>query len=256
MAEIVKVERLAVHMQGHFVLDNISFQVKAGELVGIIGPNGAGKTTLLRVLLGLVKPFSGSAALFGRPSNRLGHDRGKIGYMPQNRSFERRFPLSALDAVLMGLLSPRTLGRPFNRRHRDAGRRALNAVGIPHLANRPFQALSGGEQQRVLLARALARDPALLLLDEPSAGLDITAQHQLMQLLRRLQRERGLTVLLVSHDLTAAAAFADYLICINRTMHLHGNPRQVLHSPGLKEAFRCQFDLLNTAGTREGSEER
>jgi zinc transport system ATP-binding protein len=254
LPEIVCVDQLAVRINGNPVLEDITFQIRAGELAGIIGPNGAGKTTLLRVLLGLINPLSGTAALFGRPSDRLGHLREKIGYMPQSHYFDRRFPLSAVDVAMMGLLSTRTLWRPLNRRQRDAGRRALDAVGVLHLAERPFQELSGGEQQRVLLGRSLARDPALLILDEPGASLDISAQRLFLDLLRRLQQERGLTVLLVSHDLIASAAFADYLICINRTMHLHGSPHEVLHSPGLKEAFRCQFDLLHMAGTREAGE--
>lgn len=251
LPEIAAVENLSVILNGIRVLENISFQVTAGQMVGIIGPNGAGKTTLLRVLLGLIKPASGKATLFELPPGRLGRERSNIGYMPQSHSFERRFPLSVLDVTSMGLLGPQTLLHRFKRREKEACRSALAAVGALGLAERPFQELSGGEQQRVLLARALVRDPSLLLLDEPNSGLDITAQHLFLELLHSLQEKRGLTVLLVSHDLISVAVYADILICINRIMHVHGNPHEVLHSPDLKEAYRCQFDLLKMAAPRK-----
>lgn len=248
---VVFAEDLSVKKGAGTVLKEISFEVSRGEMIGIIGPNGGGKTTLLRTLLGLIKPFTGRSALLGYPSGRLGPARDKIGYIPQSRAYNRRFPVSAADVVKMGLYSPRTLLRPLKRSQKEACREMLNTVGALHLAARSFGDLSGGEQQRVLLARALVRRPALLLLDEPGTGLDPAVQHLFMEKLRLLQHSFELTVLLVSHDIASLAAYADRLLCINRSMHIHGEPQQVLQSPILEKAYRCSYDLLEMASARE-----
>ena len=248
MKEIVQVNDLGVILGGRQVLERITFKILPGEAVGIIGPNGAGKTTLLRVLLGLITPTSGEVQVLNRPPLFLGGLRAQIGYMPQQKHFERRFPVSARDVAGMGLLSPQTLLHPFRKEERSRIEEALDEVGMGNQAARPFQELSGGEQQRILLARALVRRPRLLLLDEPNAGLDRTAQRFLFEHLSRLRREHGLTIIKVSHDVVSAASFADTLVCINRTMHIHGRPREVLLSPCVDEAYRCQFDLLCSLG--------
>ncbi len=251
MNSVVNCNNLAVTLNGKTVLEKICFGVHTGEMVGIIGPNGAGKTTLLRAILGLVPIRRGELKVLGMPPRRLKAVRDRIGYMPQRLLFERRFPLSVSDVVATGLLTAATLLR------RVAGFReqvvdALQSVGMERYGSRPFQDLSGGEQQRILLARSLVRKPTLLLLDEPNTGLDFPAQQRFLDLLRQLQLERRLTVLLVSHDLVSVASVADTLICINRRMHVHGCPDEVMQSPGLKEAYRCQFDLLSTAARMEG----
>ncbi len=248
MEPIVRVNNLDVVLEGRPVLEKVTFQVSPGEAVGVIGPNGAGKTTLLRVLLGLTAPTSGEVLVLGRVPARLRELRSQIGYMPQRKLFERRFPLSVSDVTGMGLLSPQTLLRPLRKEERRRVRETLEEVGMIAYAHRPFQSLSGGEQQRVLLARALVRRPSLLLLDEPNAGLDCAAQRLFLDHLSRLRREQDLTVIKVSHDLLVAASFADTLLCINRTMHIHGRPREVLFSPRMEAVYRCQFDLLSSLG--------
>lgn len=245
MAEnVVESRDLHYSVNGNHILEKIDLEIKAGEMVGIIGPNGAGKTSLLRLLLGLIRPTGGEVKIFGFPPARLGNKREAIGYMPQRPVFDRRFPLCVLDVVHMGLNTLGTLGRPLTREQREKGRRSLQQVGLAALRDRPFGELSGGEQQRVFLARALCREPQLLLLDEPNAGLDLPTQHQFFGLLQRLQQEQNLTIIMVSHDLAAVARYAHRLACINRTMHVHGEPREVLSSPHLEKAYRCEFDLL------------
>jgi len=246
MEVAINCRNLAVNLNGKAVLENINFQIGTGELAGIIGPNGAGKTTLLRAILGFVNLHCGELEVLGRPSRLLKEIRSQIGYMPQRQLFERRFPLSAGDVVAMGALTSSTMLHriPLLREQVSS---ALREVEMESYLLRPFQDLSGGEQQKVLLARTLVRKPKLLLLDEPNTGLDFPAQRRFLELLRRLQLEHGLTVLLVSHDLLAVAAVADTLICINRVMHLHGDPGEVMRSPGLEEAYRCQFDLISEA---------
>ena len=250
MEDLIRAEGLGVSLAGKAVLEGITFSARSGEMTGIIGPNGAGKTTLLRAILGLVPIRTGNLTVIGVPIARLKEIRPKIGYMPQRQSFERRFPLSAADVVATGLLAPGTILRRLNDKDKILSE-ALQFVGMEYYRRRPFQDLSGGEQQRILLARSLVRRPVMLLLDEPNAGLDFPAQQRFIELLQKLKVENGLTIILVSHDLISVASAADQLVCINRTMHIHGRPADVMRSPHLDEAYRCQFDFLSTGGDKE-----
>lgn len=251
MADLIRADNLSVTLGQRPVLENITFSARRGELTGIIGPNGAGKTTLLRAILGLVPIRAGNLTVLGISHPRLNEARPQIGYMPQRQSFERRFPLSAADVVATGLLSQQTLLRRVTDKMVKVDK-ALQSVGMEAFSSRSFQDLSGGEQQRILLARSLVREPELLLLDEPNSGLDFPAQQGFIALLRRLRESSSLTIVLVSHDLVSVAAAADQLVCINRTMHIHGNPAEVLHSPHLDDAYRCQFDFLSSTGDKVG----
>ncbi len=246
MEPVISSQNLAVRLGGKKVLEDISFVVNPGQLAGIIGPNGAGKTTLLRAILGLVPISAGELAVLGYPAGRINSQRGRIGYMPQRLLFERHFPLSVGDAVAAGLLTRSTIMKRIG----DIDQKvmaALTFVGMEQYRLCPFQELSGGQQQRVLLARSLARKPELLLLDEPNAGLDFPSQKKFIDLLQQLRQRHNLTVIMVSHDLVSVAAIADSLICIDRRMHLHGKPGEVLHSHELLDAYRCEFDYLSIA---------
>ncbi len=241
---VVRFEAVSVERDGRSVLEGLSFSVRAGQVVGIIGPNGAGKTTLLRALLGLVPVSAGRIEVLGGPP---GAAQGEIGYVPQRHSIDPNFPATVRDVVAMGQLESvagRRRGRSSAAERRASADRALSRVGMEPLADRMVGRLSGGEQRRVVLAQALCASSRLLVLDEPTIGLDLPAEQAFYALLRELQRELGLTVVAVSHDLLALASAADELICINRTMHVHGNPDEVVHSHALREAYHCEFDFL------------
>lgn len=242
----VQVRDLTVWLSQQPVLEEVSFDVRPGSLVGVIGPNGAGKTTLLRVLLGLIRTYRGSVSVFGHPPDRLGSKRHTIGYVPQRSDFDRRFPARVLDVVMMGRVSCRGLGRRLNRTDRQAALESLEMVGALDLKDRPIGELSGGQQQRVFLARALCSHTRLLLLDEPNTGLDLPSQNQFYELLDSLRRENGLTVMVVSHDLSMIGRYADRILCINRRMHVHGSPSEVLESGLLEQAYGCEFEQVTS----------
>ncbi len=245
--EVIRVRDLSVRRDGHLVLEDITFRVREGSFLGIIGPNGAGKTTLLRAILGLVEPESGSITVLGLSPRELRHELHHIGYMPQQVLFDPGFPVSVYDVVMMGRACCIGPFRFPSRKDREAVLRSLADVGLQGLEGKPIGELSGGQQKRAFLARALCLETSILLLDEPTAGLDLDSQATFMELLARLKEEKRLTVVFVSHDINVLARYADELVCINRTMHLHGPPREVLGSERLREVYRCEFDFL--AGT-------
>ncbi len=214
------------------VLDHVGFDVDAGHFLAIVGPNGAGKSTLVKVILGLVSPVKGHTAVFGVDA---GVAPERIGYVPQLKTFDRSFPATAVELVVSG--SRRVW--PI-RVHRDERARALAVladVGAERLADRSLARLSGGELQRAYLARALVREPDLVLLDEPATGVDFLAEHDLYDLLERYQARSGATVAMVTHDLAAARYHATRVLVLNRRLHGFGLPEDVLCEACLKEAF-------------------
>ena len=239
----VRLERVSVDRAGRRVLEDVSLTLAAGDFLGVVVPNGAGKTTLLRAILGLVPICAGAIEVFGRPLRGPGDHPAGVGYVPQRQEIPRGFPASVADAVGLGLPRARAWQRA-GPAGRASLRRNLELVGLAALAGRPVGELSGGEQRRVLLAQALCASTRLLVLDEPTSGLDLPAEHEFYALLRRLQGELALTVIAVSHDLVALAGEADALVCINRRMHVHGNPDEVIHSHAIREAYSCEFDFL------------
>jgi ABC-type Mn2+/Zn2+ transport system ATPase subunit len=236
---VVRFEDVSVERDGRPVLEGISFSLRAGQFLGVVGPNGAGKTTLLRALLGLVPIASGRIEVLGRPP---GAARGEIGYVPQRHAIPAGFPATVADVVGLGRLVPLRLRS--RREDREAVALALRRVGMAERGGERIGRLSGGEQRRVMLAQALCASQRLLVLDEPTIGLDLPAEQAFYALLRELERELALTVIAVSHDLLALASEADELVCINRTMHVHGHPEDVVHSHALREAYNCEFDFL------------
>jgi len=237
---LIHIEGVSVRREGRAVLEGIAFDVAPGAFVGICGPNGAGKTTLLQAILGLVPLAAGRIEVLGQPAAARAKGGDGIGYVPQRHAFPPAFPAHALDVVRLGRLHRRE-GRASER---SKAEEALARVGIAELADRPVGRLSGGEQRRVTLAQALCASQRLLILDEPTVGLDLPAEQAFYALVRSLKDALGLAVLAVSHDLVALAGEADHLVCINRRMHVHGRPEEVIHSHALREAYACEFDFL------------
>ena len=211
------------------VLDGVGFSVAPGEFVALVGPNGSGKSTLLRVLLGLLPPDAGRVRLFGAEPARL-RDRWRLGYVPQRPALARELPATVEEVVAAGRLS-RTgwLGR-MRAADRRAVDHALEAVALDDLRSRRVTALSGGQQQRAFIAKALASDPELLILDEPVAGVDIESQRRFRDALVHLVRNHSAAVLLVSHELGAVADDLDRVVVLKRTVVFDGAPADLAAS--------------------------
>ncbi|HMT92106.1 ABC transporter ATP-binding protein [uncultured Thiothrix sp.] len=221
------------------VLQHIDFSVEQGEFLGIVGPNAGGKSTMLKLILGLIKPQTGTVTVLGK---KPAQQRTQIGYVPQYPGFARDFPITVEQAVLLGRLGAgRQFGR-YNAADYAAVQQALAELEAQDLAQRPISALSGGQLQRILLARALVSDPKILILDEPTANIDMRIESDIFDHLRELNKR--LTILVVSHDIAFISDYVSRVACLNRTLvchttdainghliqHLYGEPiRRVAH---------------------------
>ncbi len=226
------VTNLRVTRGDALVLDDVSFTLPRERFLAVIGPNGAGKSTLVQALLGLVRPDGGEVRVFDRAPRS---EPRRIGYVPQLKTFDRSFPATALELVVSGARG-RWPAR-ITATERDAACAALERVGATRLRDRPLARLSGGELQRAFLARALVREPDLVILDEPATGVDFLAEHDLNHLLEGYQRDARATVLMVTHDLAAARHHASDVLVLNRTRIGFGPPERALTRACLEQAY-------------------
>ena len=212
---VVQFEGVAKSFGPTRVLDEVSFSIDDCISTAVIGPNGGGKTTLLRLMLGLIDPDKGRIRIFGKSPR---DSRKRIGYVPQAIRFDPLFPVSVREIVLMGRLDRLPFGF-FKKECREAAMTALARVGLENIADKPFADLSGGQRQRVLIARALASDPELLLLDEPTANIDLTVEAKLLDTLEDLEKQ--MTIVMVSHDLGLVKRLTSTALCVHGHVHTH-----------------------------------
>ncbi|MYI82087.1 MAG: ABC transporter ATP-binding protein [Chloroflexi bacterium] len=214
-------------------LEDVSFAVPEGEMVGLVGPNGAGKSTLFKSILGIIRPLLGEVRVFGNP---VSETRADVAYTPQVEEVDWEFPVSVHDVVLMGRWRGSRPFRRWSREDRDAAAGAIERVGLAELANRQVGELSGGQRRRVLIARSIARGARLLLLDEPFAGLDAAVEYDLLAILDELTDE-GCSILIATHDISCVASACHGACCLNRRVQGYGPPADVLTEDVLSRTF-------------------
>jgi zinc/manganese transport system ATP-binding protein len=248
--DAVRFESAGVRLGGRVVWSDVSLTVRQGEFAAVLGPNGAGKSTLLKAILGLLPLSAGSASVLGRPA---GEAKPLIGYLPQRRSFEAAARIRGVDIVRLGLDGARW-GVPLpGRANADARRRvreAIELVGAAPYAERPIGRLSGGEQQRLLIAQALVRRPRLLLLDEPLDSLDLTNQVSVAALVQRICREEGVAVMLVAHDVNPILPYLDRVVYFAGGTAVDGAPREVITAEMLSALYSAPIEVLECSDGR------
>jgi zinc transport system ATP-binding protein len=230
----VELKRVSfAYAQGPPVLKDVDLGIAPGELVAIAGPNGGGKTTLVRLVLGLLRPVRGEVVLFGEPAERFSR-RSALGYLPQRAQLGTDAPVTVEEVVAAGRLPASRLIGPLRRQDREIVSDSIERVGLTDVARRPLATLSGGQQQRALIAKALAGQPSLLVLDEPTTGVDAESQEALAALLDRLHRELQVTVLYVSHEFGAIERYVERLVLVRGTIVFDGHPSalpELWHDP-------------------------
>jgi zinc transport system ATP-binding protein len=242
--KIVEVEDVSVQYGSNTVLDHVSLEVMRGDVLGIVGPNGGGKTTLLNAILGNIRVTTGAVKLFGTELNKF-KDYQRIGFVAQHAiQFDPLFPATVEEIVALGCLSRKKLGRRLNKDDREAVRKAMETVGIDSIRKSKISELSGGQKQRSFVAKALVRNPDLLIFDEATSGLDVAIQDRFVNLLRDLKRERGVTVISVSHDLSSIMCQANKLAVVNRKLELTEIGEGMDTTKALRDAYGEHFTFI------------
>lgn len=235
--EVINLEDVWVDYDGLVALEGVNLSVEEGDFLGIIGPNGGGKTTLFKVILGLIKPSRGSVSVWGDSPERA---RGFIGYAPQYPLLDRDFPASVWDVALMGRLGNTGRFKRYTHKDKEITADALNKVEMFTLKQRQIGRLSWGQRQRVLIARALAAEPKILLLDEPTASVDSHIEMGLYELLQKLNEE--ITIVLVTHDIGVISTYVKKIACLNRRLIYHKSRK--ITADMLEATYQCPVDMI------------
>jgi len=240
---LVEISDVTVRLDNRLVLDSVSMELFPRVIVGLIGPNGAGKTTLLEVILGKIKPKSGKVLLGGKKPEKALKDGFGLGYLPQKHNFNRELPVTSLEVILMARYARMGFLKSPGKEDIEKAREILDLVNSSELENRLVKELSGGQLQRVLIARALVNDPKLILLDEPEAGVDIETSAKFMDLMAMLRDNLDISIVLVSHDIGTITKHADKVACLNKKLYFHDCCEE-LCPEALKHTYGENSELL------------
>lgn len=235
---VIEIKDVSFSYGNEKVLENVNLSLEGGDFLGLIGPNGGGKTTLILLILGVLVPAHGSIQLLGKEPKET---RKKAGYIPQEVSSNITFPISVLEVVLMGLSSKRGMFRRYTKEDKERALAVIEGLHLTGLVERHIGELSGGQRQKVLLARALVSNPEILFLDEPTASIDATGQNEISEYLKVLN-DTGTTIVLTTHNVGAISTYIKSIACVNR--HLHFHPDGKLDEEDLKAMFGCPVDII------------
>ena len=236
VSKAVEINNVSKKFNDLSVLHDINLTIEEKELVAIIGPNGGGKSTLLKIIMGVLTPDTGEVKVFGRKPKKA---RNLIGYLPQNVSFDHDFPINVFDTVLSGRYHG--LFKGYSKDDEEAVLNALKDVEIPELKDRQVSKISGGQMQRVFIARAIVREPKLLLMDEPMASIDPEMQNSFYKLISKLKEK--MAIILISHDVGAVSTHVDKIACLNRELFYHGSVEG--SAEGLEKVYKCPLELIS-----------
>lgn len=228
MEKIITIDKLGYDYGEGWILHKLSLEITKGDFVAVIGPNGAGKSTLLRLIAGILQPTSGQISMYGQPLDEF-KDWSKVGFVPQNPARQHKaFPISVKEVIALGRLDSGKLWQRYTAEDKRAVNDIIERFHLKDLEHRRIGDLSGGQQQRVFLARAMVKNPELLLLDEPATGVDPDAKQELYQLLGEINKEHGITIIMVSHDLELAVKVARNALCLDRHICFWGDVHEAL----------------------------
>jgi zinc transport system ATP-binding protein len=242
---VIIIKGLSFSYDGHPILEDVNIEIPEGDFVSIVGPNGGGKTTLIKLILGLLRPSSGEVRVFGQTPER---SRTRMGYMPQHAQLDFQFPATVMDVALMGRLGRQGYWGPYNRTDREIVLKALEKVGLAEIRTKSFAEISGGQRQRLFLARALSCEPNILLLDEPTANLDLAMEGDLYRLLQELNEK--MTILIVSHDLGFVSQVVRTVLCVKRKVLTH--PTAEITGEIINEIYGSPMKMIRHNGGCEG----
>lgn len=260
MRPLIEFKDVTLGYGKHIVLENINFIVHEGDFFGIVGPNGSGKTTLLKAILRVLKPLQGKILFLDQKGNHGVKEDFSIGYVPQHNEVDQIFPLSVLDIVLMGRFKKLGPWKKPGKLDEELALKSLDYVGIAHLASKPFQELSGGQKQRTLIARALIAEPQMLVLDEPTSGMDLSSEKNMMGLIKTLHEgivekpsssdiPRLLTIIMATHNLNLVANYAKKIAIIHQGISA-GRTEEILSDESLSKVYQIKVSVREVEGTK------
>lgn len=244
---ILQLDNVSYSYQHQTVLEDVTLTVEEGQFLGIVGPNGSGKSTLLKIALGVFQPQKGTVSIFGTSMREAKH-KYSIGYVSQkSNSFQQDFPATVQEVIAAGLTSKKGIMRRYNKKDLSLVDEVLEQVSLQHLRKRNIGQLSGGQQQRVFIARALISDPKLLILDEPTVGIDRESTKQFYNLLQQLHKQDGLTLIMVTHDIGVVTTLVDQVACLNKKLFFHGTKSLFVEKEKeiLSKAYNHDVQVIN-----------
>ena len=241
---IVKINNVTCGYEKQRVLADVSLDIMPGDFVGLLGPSGSGKTTLLRTVLGAVDLYEGEVLVNGVATSKK---QPRVGYVPQLETIDWNFPVTVQEAVMMGRMTENPLFPWYRKKEKDLAATMMDRLGIYHLANRHIRELSGGQQQRVFLARALVSNPQLLLLDEPTSGVDIKTRDDVMHLLHDLNHD-GVTIIITTHEINAVAVHLPWIVCLAGRILAEGPPSEVITTEVLRLTYGAEMPVIHYDG--------